>query len=93
MYFNSGYINNSSIDFKDKSRPLVVSSCGTYRLLTRHKLPTYRPRGRVDYQLIYICAGQAHFHFDNEDNDTIVTAGNMVLFRPKKLQKYEYLCK
>ena len=90
MYFNSGCINNASIDFKDKSRPLVVSSCGTYRLLTKPKLPTYRPRGRVDYQLIYICAGQAHFHFDNEDNDTIVTAGNMVLFRPKELQKYEY---
>ena len=64
MYFNSGYINNSSIDFKDKSRPLVVSSCGTYRLLTKPKLPTYRPRGRVDYQLIYICAGQAHFHLN-----------------------------
>lgn len=90
MYFNSGYINNSSIDFKDKSRPLVVGSCGTYRLLTKSKLPTYRPRGRVDYQLIYICAGQAHFHFDKEDNYTIVTAGNMVLFRPKELQKYEY---
>lgn len=90
MYLNSGYINNSSIDFKDKSRPLVVGSCGTYRLLTRPKLPTYRPRGRVDYQLIYISAGQAHFHFDKEENDTLVTAGNMVLFRPKEFQKYEY---
>lgn len=90
MYLNSGYLNNSAIDFKDKSRPLIVCSCGTYRLLTRPKLPTYRPRGRVDYQLIYISAGQAHFHFDNEENDTIVTAGNMVLFRPRELQKYEY---
>lgn len=90
MYLNSGYMNNSAIDFKDKSRPLIVGSCGTYRLLTRPKLPTYRPRGRVDYQLIYIGAGQVHFHFDNEENNTIVTAGNMVLFRPKELQKYEY---
>ena len=90
MYLNSGYLNNPAIDFKDKSRPLIVGSCGTYRLLTRPKLPTYRPRGRVDYQLIYISAGQAHFHFDNEENDTIVTAGNMVLFRPRELQKYEY---
>lgn len=90
MYLNSGYLNNSAIDFKDKSRPLIVGSCGTYRLLTKPKLPTYRPRGRVDYQLIYISAGQAHFHFDNEENDTIVTAGNMVLFRPRELQKYEY---
>ena len=62
MYLNSGYLNNSAIDFKDKSRPLIVGSCGTYRLLTKPKLPTYRPRGRVDYQLIYISAGQAHFH-------------------------------
>lgn len=90
MYLNSGYLNNSAIDFKDKSRPLIVGSCGTYRLLTKPKLPTYRPRGRVDYQLIYISAGQAHFHFDNEENDTIVTVGNMVLFRPRELQKYEY---
>lgn len=90
MYLNSGYMNNSSIDYKDKSKPLIVCSCGTYRLVTKNKLPTYRPRGRVDYQLIYISAGQAHFHFDNDKDDTIVTAGNMVLFRPKELQKYEY---
>lgn len=90
MYLNSAYMNNSSIDYKDKSKPLIVCSCGTYRLVTKNKLPTYRPRGRVDYQLIYISAGQAHFHFDNDKDDTIVTAGNMVLFRPKELQKYEY---
>lgn len=90
MYLNSGYLNNSAIDFKDKSKPLIVGSCGTFRLLTKPKLPTYRPRGRVDYQLIYISAGKAHFHFDNKDNETIITAGNMILFRPKELQKYEY---
>ena len=32
MYINSGYHNHSLIDFKDKSRPLIVGSCGTYRL-------------------------------------------------------------
>lgn len=90
MYLNFGYLNNSAIDFKDKSRPLIVGSCGTYRLLTKAKLPTYRPRGRIDYQLIYINSGKAHFHFDNIENETIVNAGNMVLFRPKELQKYEY---
>lgn len=90
MYLNSGYLHNSAIDFKDKSRPLIVGSCGTYRLKTRPKLPTYRPRGRVDYQIIYISAGKAHFHFGSEENETIVTAGNMVLYRPKELQKYEY---
>ena len=32
MYMNTGYLNHSHMDFKDKSRPLVVGSCGTYRL-------------------------------------------------------------
>lgn len=54
MYMNSAYLHNSLVDFKDKSSPLVVGSCGTYRLHTRPKLPTYRPRGRLDYQLLYI---------------------------------------
>ena len=32
MYINTGYLNHSHLDFKDKSRPLVVGSCGIYRL-------------------------------------------------------------
>jgi len=90
LYINSGYLNKSLLDFKDKSKPLIIGSCGTYHLYTHTKLPTYRPRGRIDYQLLYVSAGSAHFHFGNEDNDTIVTAGNMVLYRPKEFQKYEY---
>lgn len=90
MYMNSGYLNNSHLHFKDKSKPLIVGSCGTYRLYKHPRLPTYRPRGRLDFQIIYVSAGSAHFHFDNVENDTVVTAGNMVLFRPKQFQKYEY---
>lgn len=90
MYMNSGYLNNSHLHFKDKSKPLIVGSCGTYRLYKHPRLPTYRPRGRLDFQIIYVSAGSAHFHFDNAENDTVVTAGNMVLFRPKQFQKYEY---
>ena len=52
MYINSGYLHNSLLDFKDKTRPLVVGSCGTYRLIHQPRLPTYRPRGRIDYQLL-----------------------------------------
>ena len=90
MYMNTGYLNHSHMDFKNKSRPLIVGSCGTYRLSNYPKLPTYRPKGRLDYQIIYITAGCGHFHFDNVDNETIVPAGNIVLYRPKELQKYEY---
>lgn len=68
---------------------MIVASCGTYRLFTRSKLPTYRPRGRIDYQLLYIAAGKAHFFFE-EDVEEIVTAGHMVLYRPREMQKYVY---
>ena len=93
MYTNNAYLNNSTIDRKDKSKPLVITMCGTYKLYTRPKLPTWRPRGRLDFQLIYIAAGKAHFHFDNNDEETIVHAGHMVLYRPKEPQKYEYYAK
>lgn len=88
MYTNNAYLNNSLLAFKDKTQPLTVSSCGTYHLHTQSSLPTYRPRGRIDYQLLYIASGQAHFYFDHEE--TIVTAGHMVLYRPKEMQKYVY---
>ena len=90
MYMNTGYLNQSHQDFKDKRQPLVVGSCGCYRLSTYPKLPTYRPRGRLDYQIIYIASGKGYFHFDSPENETVVPAGNIVLFRPKELQKYEY---
>lgn len=61
MYTNNVYLNNSTIDRKDKSKPLVVTMCGTYKLYTKPKLPTWRPRGRLDFQLIYVAAGKAHF--------------------------------
>lgn len=90
MYINSGYLHHSRLDFIDRSRPLIVGSCGTYRLSTRPKFPTYRPKGRRDFQIIYITSGFGHFHFENTQNETIVPAGNIVLFRPKEIQKYEY---
>lgn len=88
MYMNSGYLHNSMVDFKDKTRPLVVGSCGTYRLYTRPRLPTYRPRGRIDFQILYVAGGKAHFFLDGED--VVVTAGHMVLYQPKEVQKYVY---
>lgn len=88
MYVNSGYLGNTRQDFKDRSRPLIVGSCGTYRLIKRPKLPTWRPRGRRDYQLLYIAAGKAHFYLNGQDET--IDAGNMVLYRPKEEQHYVY---
>ena len=67
MYVNSGYLNNSRAPIKDKSRPLIVTSCGTYRLKNTKKLPTWRPKGRLDYQLLYVLSGKAHFFFNGEE--------------------------
>ncbi len=93
MYINSAYLNNSLIDFKDKSRPLIVGSCGTYHLYTHPRLPTHRPRGRLDFQLLYIASGKAHFYFDNSDKDTVVHAGQMVLYRPKNHKDMSIMAK
>lgn len=86
MYFNSGYLNNSRLDFKDYTRPLVVGSCGTYRLKTRPTLPTFWQKGRRDYQILYVASGKAHFWFNGKEE--IVTSGHMVLYQPKEIQKY-----
>ena len=88
MYANTAYTNNSIVDRMDKSKPLIVTCCGTYHLYTRPKLPTWRPKGRLDFQLIYVAAGKGHFHFNGKEH--IITAGHMVVFRPKEPQKYEY---
>ena len=45
MYTNNAYLNNSTIDRKDKSKELLITMCGTYKLYTKPKLPTWRPRG------------------------------------------------
>jgi len=88
VYMDSAYWHNKVLDFKDKSRPLFVCSCGTYHLFTKPKLPTHRPRGRLDYQILYIASGKAHFFFNGVEK--IVNAGNMVIYRPKEEQRYFY---
>jgi AraC family transcriptional regulator of arabinose operon len=86
MYTNSAYLHNSLLDIVDKSRPLIVTSCGTYKLYTQKEFTTYRPKGRKDYQLIYVAAGKAHFEIDGKD--MIACPGNMVIYRPRQMQRY-----
>lgn len=90
MYYNNAYLNNSTIDIKDKTKPLIVTSCGTYKLYSKPRLPTWRPKGRRDFQLLYIASGKAHFYFEGAEDETIVSAGHVVLYRPREPQKYVY---
>ena len=91
MYVNSGYLFNSRIPFREKKQALRILSAGTYQLHTWPRLPTWRPKGRVDWQLIYISAGEGHFILDGQE--VIVPAGNMVLYQPKQEQHYFFLGK
>lgn len=91
MYINSGYLNNSRLPFEDTSRPLIVGSCGTYHLSTKDRLSTWRPRGRPDYQLLYVASGKTTFYFNGEPTE--VPAGHMVLIHPRQEQRYEYFGK
>ena len=88
MYTNSAYLHNSLLDIVDKSRPLIITSCGTYKLYTQKEFTTYRPKGRKDYQLIYVAAGKAHFEIDGQD--VIACPGSMVIYRPRQRQRYVY---
>ena len=88
MYINSGYLFNSRVPLKEKKRPLRILSAGTYQLYTWPKLPTLRPRGRVDWQIIYIAAGKGHYILDGKE--VVVPAGNMILYQPKQVQNYFY---
>lgn len=91
LYVNSGYLFNSRVPFREKKRPLRILSVGTYQLFSWPKLPTLRPRGRVDWQIIYIAAGKGHFILDGKE--VIVPAGSMILYQPKQVQDYFYFGK
>jgi len=87
MFTNVAYLHNSLNDMVDTSKSLVVTSCGYYRVHSRPVFSTERPTGRRDYQLIYIAKGKGHFYFDGlQGKETIITEGNMILFRPGEIK-------
>ena len=88
MFTNVAYLHNSLNDIVDTSKPIVVTSCGYYRVYSRPTFSTERPNGRKDYQLLYIATGKGHFYFDGKER--ILNEGNMILYRPHEPQMYYY---
>lgn len=88
MFTNVAYLHNSLTDIVDESKSLIVTSCGYYRVHSRPTVSTERPKGRRDYQLLYIAKGKGYFYFDGKER--IITEGNMILFRPGETQMYYY---
>lgn len=91
MYSNTGYLNDADIEIEDTHNALTVLSCGIYRLFQLSVMPTLRPEGRKDYQLLYISSGKAFFCLDGGLKE--VPAGCMVLYRPGESQEYYYYAK
>jgi len=73
----------------DLSEPLVVTSCGFQRFLTKD-FSISRPRGRDDYQLIYLLEGKGSYRWGAEDEASEVAEGHLVVFRPGDAQRYTY---
>lgn len=88
MQVNSAYLNNHIVEVIDNETPLVVTSCGNYRMKSRDVFETKRDKGRKDYQLLYVASGRAHFFIGSKEN--IVTAGHMVVYYPDEPQHYRY---
>ena len=96
MYMNTAYLKKTLVgprnpaDQEDLNTPLRILCCGVYRIYTVSDLATERPNGRKDYQLLYFHSGQGHFYLEDNDTETIVHAGQMVLFCPGDRQVYHY---
>ena len=90
MYINVAYVDEENPNLEDLSVPLRINNCGYYRVHTTPVIETPHPEGRNDYQLLYIAAGQGEFYFKGSKEPTIVTKGNMILFRPGEPQVYYY---
>ena len=90
MFINVAYIDEDNPNIEDLSVPLRINNCGYYRIHTTSVIETDHPEGRNDYQLLYIASGKGYFYFNDTDVETIVTKGNMVLFKPGEPQVYYY---
>lgn len=88
MYINYAYIREVDEDIADYTKPLLITAAGYNKLTSRRVVATERPKGRNDYQLIYIASGKGHFFFGNEEK--IVSHGNIIIFRPGERQMYYY---
>ena len=88
MFMNVAYLNNSTSTVVDNTKPLIVTSCGNYRVKNRSEVVTHRPKGRKDYQLLYIASGKGHFFINGEEKT--VSAGNIIIYLPDQPQEYVY---
>lgn len=91
MYTNVAYLGKENEDIVDLKKPLLVTAAGNYRIHTLQALRTKRPTGRGDYQLLFVNSGKLYL-YENEE-ECIISKGNMILFRPNEPQHYTIYAK
>jgi len=79
-YFGKQQQNSDRVS----DRYLCINNCGFHQELAR--MDVRRPRGRLDYQLIYIQSGQIHFDLDGTGLQ--LGSGSVFLYRPGQPQFY-----
>ena len=67
-------------------KPLTVTAVGHHCVSSGHTISTVRPKGRDDYQLLYINSGKVRFYFNGQEH--ALSQNNMVLYRPGEPQIY-----
>lgn len=67
---------------------LDAHSCGHHQV-DRFNHDVVRPKGRIDYQLIYITEGLGHFEIDGREIDLM--PGTIVLYPPNTPQFYNFI--
>ena len=90
MLLHSGYAHHTDDDSCRSDRPLIVSSCGHYRMQLQDTAAytTLRPGGRRDYQLLFVASGRARFGYDSPE--CMLPQGHVFLYRPGEAQAYSY---
>ena len=88
MFTSSAYKNNSENAEVDFSKSLTVSSCGIYQVFSGPTVLTERPKGRTDWQLLYVESGEVSLVLNNSTQ--IVPKGSIILFAPNQPQYYYY---
>lgn len=72
---------------KDFKSHFSVNCCGFEKYITKN-IHTFREKGRLDYQIIYITKGCGNFFINN--TMTTIPYGNIIIFRPEEMQQYAY---
>ena len=83
VYITAIY-ENDNIDVQS---PIAINNAGYIKIDTIDT-HTYRPEGRLDYQLIYIKSGGGYFKIDG--NIYTLPANSIMLYKPHEPQDYSY---